>query len=180
MKQLYHSIRSLRLLLAIIPLFLTTTPGLFAEEASSSSMDYPQIVYSIESLGLDGAGGMDELGQASLLSDLHKYFGYGAVALGAAAGIFNPALAEDDIHKVLGAGAAAMSAATLGLGFAAHYDEIGTEPAWNSNLIHTILGISGGTLMIAAPFLADTDIHPFVGGAGVVLMGTGVVWKLAF
>ena len=155
--------------------------SLFAEEVSLlDAPGYKVIVFSADSLGPGGSSGLDELGQNSLLSDLHKYFGYGAVVLGAAAGIFNPGVAEDDIHTVLGAGAAALSAGTLGLGFAAHYDEIGTEPAWNSNLIHTILGITGGTLMIAAPFLADSDIHPIVGGAGVVLMGTGIVWKLAF
>ncbi len=181
MKQIQCFIIEIRIPLIVLLAILILSASLSAEEQLlQSAPSNSQIVFSIESLGLEGSSLSDELGQASLLSDLHKYFGYAAVVMGAAAGIFNPAVADEDIHGVLGGGAAALSAATLGLGFAAHYDEIGTEPAWNSNLVHTIFGITGGTLMIIAPFISHSDLHPIVGGTGVVLMGTGIVWKLAF
>jgi hypothetical protein len=128
----------------------------------------------------DGASEMDNLEMYSKLSTLHAVFGYAAVLTGLATGVFRPSVAGEDVHAALGYTAAGLSAATLGLGYAAHRNDVSVKDGLSSNLVHAALGITGGAMMVAAPFLAPSDAHKAVGMGGVFFMGLSILGKWVY
>jgi len=124
--------------------------------------------------------GMDSLQIRSGLSALHAFLGFATFGLGVTTGILNPEVVSEDLHGTLGTVAAGMAAATLATGFAAHYDEIGPGFGFSSKNIHTLLGISGATMMMITPFIAPAEAHQALGMMGTGLMGLSIAWKLVF
>lgn len=122
----------------------------------------------------------DELERYSRLSTIHDILGYTTVALGILTGILNPNIVDDSLHEALGYVSAGMSAVTLGFGFAAHHDQLNLDSGLNSNVVHAVLGISGGVMMMLAPFLAPDDAHAALGILGTGTMGLSIFTKLVF
>lgn len=123
---------------------------------------------------------MDSFNVTSPTATIHNILGYTTVAMGLLTGILNPGLVGEDVHLALGYSSSALAAATLGFGFISHIKDIDLTSGLNSNNIHMILGIAGGSMMIIAPFLAPGDAHKVLGELGTLTMGVSIVGKLVF
>lgn len=115
-----------------------------------------------------------------VLSAIHLGLGYATVAAGFATGIFNPSVVDKQVHVTLGYTSAGLAATTMAFGALAHYGEVGPGFKWSANNIHALMGITGGTMMVIAPFIAPSGAHKVVGMTGATLMGASVVWKLVY
>ena len=155
-------------------------PGILFGQDAASVMTLP--AYSVtEALA---ANGVDPLEASARTSKLHSYLGYATILAGIAAIATGPERDDGEsegnvgLHSAFAYSSAALGAATIGAGFWAHKGEVVGSGASMVNIIHATLGIAGGTMMIAAPFLAPADIHKVLGEAGAALMGASVVWSL--
>ena len=115
-----------------------------------------------------------------VLSKIHVVLGYSTVAVGLATGIFNPERSGKAVHQTLAYTSAGLAATTMLFGYLAHRDDVGPAYGGSSNNVHMILGITGGTMMIIAPFLAPGTAHKVVGELGALTMGAGIVLKIVF
>lgn len=116
----------------------------------------------------------------SISSSMHKYLGYATVFTGLLTGILSPEVVSEDLHKTLAITSSGLAAATMTFGFIAHIKDMEIDSGFDSNNIHAILGITGGVMMIAAPFTAPGEIHQVLGELGALTMGISIVGKLVF
>lgn len=113
------------------------------------------------------------------LQQTHLILGWTTVGVSLLTGITARPLKGNQIHELMGYSAAGLAASTLVTGFLGHWDEIGTDGS-SSNNIHTILGIVGGGLIAATPFLAPGHAHAEAGIIGTLLMGGAITWTYVF
>jgi hypothetical protein len=119
--------------------------------------------------------------QDPLLSNVHLSLGIATLASGLATGIFNGTWVDVKIHRTLGYTTAGLALSTMILGAWAHWGEVGTNASiTDTKNIHALLGVLGGSMMVAAPFVAPADAHRVLGVGGELLMGFAVAWKFAY
>ncbi|MBB6479373.1 hypothetical protein [Spirochaeta isovalerica] len=123
---------------------------------------------------------LDSFDVTSPTATVHNILGYSTVALGLLTGVLNPEVVGESLHQALGYTSAGMAAATIGFGFISHIKDIDMSSGLNSNSIHMILGLAGGTMMMIAPFVAPGDAHKALGELGAATMGLSIVGKLVF
>ena len=165
------------LLLALLP-----TAGFSLDRETgvvpvAEPLELSELFVQPEGLGWGNDG--DNLALYSRLSTVHKFLGYSAVLAGISAGIFNPAVVNKSTHTTLGAGAAALSAATMGMGFVVYSGVFSPDDGVDSNMVHAILGITGGTMMVITPLLGGTA-HKVVGITGTAVMGLSFAAKWVY
>lgn len=163
-------------LIAIVCLLFSAT---FAQTAPDSSSIDPLALTPQDTASLLVVDAVVRPERNTVLDKIHATTGWAAVGMGVLTGITAGAMKGNTAHKAMGYSAAALAASTMGSGFAAHYGDIGTS-ASSSNNIHTLLGIVGGGLMVATPFVAPEEAHIATGSLGTVLMAAAVSWKLVF
>jgi hypothetical protein len=120
---------------------------------------------------------------------VHWLLGVATLASGVATGL-TAGEADDDgggsLHHTLGYTTAGIAAATLLTGLWAHWGDVGVADGASPQNIHALLGITGGLLMVATPFVADMGGgeegggHAALGVTGGLLMGISVIWPLVF
>lgn len=174
MKQTTRIFLTVTVILVLVPAFLA------AQEVRYDAIRYDSPVRVLPQNYRLVSPGMDSLQIRSGLSALHAFLGFATFGLGVTTGILNPEVVSEDIHGTIGTVAAGMAAATLAAGFAAHYDEIGPGFGFSSKNVHTLLGISGATMMMITPFIAPAEAHQALGMMGTGLMGLSIAWKLVF
>ena len=146
-----------------------------AEAQEIFRMDYsPAVLFSAQDSNLDS------FDVKSPTSRIHNILGYSTVALGLLTGVLNPEVVGEDVHQALGYTSAGLAAATIGFGFISHIKDIDMSSGLNSNSIHMILGLAGGTMMMIAPFIAPEDAHKVLGELGTATMGLSILGKLVF
>ncbi len=163
-------------LIAIVCLLVSAT---FAQTAPDSASTDPLALTPQDTASLVIVDAVARPERNSVLDKIHATTGWATVGMGVLTGITAGAMKGNTAHKAMGYSAAALAAMTLGNGFAAHYGDIGTS-ASSSNNIHTFLGILGGGLMVATPFVAPKEAHIATGSLGTALMAAAVSWKLVF
>jgi len=142
--------------------------------AQELSQDFPVIFTASDTMNLRG------FEVKSTTATIHKVLGYTTIAVGFLTGLLNPDVAGKDVHQALGYSSAALSAATMGFGYLAHRNDIDMSSGLSSNNVHMVLGITGGTMMMIAPFLAPGDAHKALGELGALTMGLSVVGKIVY
>ncbi len=171
--------------LLVLPLFLVTAQDrdnfvLLSREAPYSAPAGTEL--QLTGNGMNG----DDLMLRFRLNQFHKIAGYTTLALGLLTGLTAPdddeGEGDDDagLHGTLGIATAGMSALTMGLGYAAHRGEVRRGQMSLGDGLHAALGITGGAMMIAAPFFAPSDAHKILGEAGWAAMGIAVGWELIY
>ena len=150
------------------------------ESGTAGTAAKDPLTFSLTPLQAPAGSSVSGLELRSPLSDLHAGLGFATVAVGLATGLLNPETAGRNVHETLGYTSAGMAAATMLFGFLAHYRDIDSGSGLNSNNIHVLLGIAGGTMMIITPFLAPSDTHKALGELGALTMGLSVGWKILY
>ncbi|MDA3937793.1 MAG: hypothetical protein PF693_00590 [Spirochaetia bacterium] len=170
-----------KLLAVIMVIILMSIPGLCSAGESTSPQSADKLFLYSHSKAMEALSfSMDTLEINYPLSSLHKGLGYATVAMGMLTGILNPENVGENLHQTLGYTTAGFAFATMAAGFIAHYRDIDLQSGWSSNNIHTILGITGGVMMMIAPFLAPGDAHQVLGELGALTMGISIVGKLVY
>ena len=116
---------------------------------------------------------------------LHWVLGLATVLAGGITGLMGEEGEDDEgsAHHVMGYVSAGLAAATLATGFWAHHGDVGPSDGLSPANVHALLGIAGGIMMAATPFVADFgggEAHAALGIGGGLLMGIAVVWPLVF
>ena len=173
---------TLRFTLMVPLIFSLAAPLIRAAETARPvfSPETTDLGFSLPSFKAGSAPGMSGLEISSPLSGLHKGLGYTTVAMGLLTGLLNPEVVGYDLHHSLGLASAGLAAATMGVGFLSHYRDVSIRSGFNSNNIHALLGITGGAMMILAPFIAPAEGHQVLGELGALTMGLSIVGKLVF
>ncbi len=162
------------ILLTLLPVFGFSQVPETGVMPVTETLEVSELFVQPEGFGWGNDG--DNLALYSTLGTIHKVLGYSAVLAGISAGVFNPAVVSKSIHTTLGAGAAALSAATMGMGFVVYSGVFSPDDGVDSNMVHAILGITGGTMMVITPLLGGTA-HKVVGITGTAVMGLSVAAK---
>lgn len=171
MKRTLYGICVMVLLLSIMP------TSLFAQASNNEA--------SVDDNSFIGFEGFREYIQGpdgyQLLSTAHDVLGYSAVLLGATAGLLNPEWwdIDDDIHGVIGGAATTAAVLNIGVGvlnFGNRFTVLQGESMFSLDNLHIIMGVAGGVLMLLASVTGDeSDLHPYIAGTGVGLMGASIL-----
>jgi len=159
---------------AVAVFILMMTVSVSWVSAQDSNQDFPEIFTASDTMTMQG------FEVKSTTATLHKVLGYTTIATGLLTGVLNPGVVGEGVHGTLGYTSAALAAATMGFGYLAHRNDIDMSSGMNSNNVHMVLGIAGGTMMIIAPFIAPGGAHKVVGELGALTMAVSVVGKIVY
>lgn len=117
-----------------------------------------------------------------VVSVLHNTFGYTSLGFALATGLLNPELVPaipTAMHASFGYTAAGFAAGALATGAIVHANALNPESAEDPiDFVHAMLGVGGGALIVAAPFLAPGDVHELIGILGTSAMGFSILLQI--
>lgn len=160
-----------KILVILLSFVVILPPSLFAQELSTITEEKRPLLdlTPIQEYLMSPDG-------YELLSTTHDILGYSAVLIGLTAGLLPPDLIDDDLHKALGYTASAAAAMNIGVGFLNYGNRLDiSESLFTIDNIHIVMGIAGGMLMVLGSLFGDSDAHPYMVGAGTVMMGGAIL-----
>ncbi len=187
-------------------LLLVSYPGIpIAETLASSALESRLAGSSLPELGAP-VSRMDSVtipgiaARNKFADTVHWLLGLATVVAGGVTGALGAEAGDDgegdggseggggSLHHTMGYATAGLAAATLLSGLWAHHGDIGPADGFSAANVHALLGIAGGLMMVATPFVADAGGggedggggHAALGMGGELLMGIAVVWPLVF
>lgn len=112
---------------------------------------------------------------------LHKILGFSAVVCGITTAILNQQNTSETLDKSFEISTASLALLSMTTGVISHWDEISPKKnKFSYKHVHAILGIAGGYMLIAAPFITNEKAQNIVGISGTVGLGASLTLAVIF
>ncbi len=176
-----------------IPIAETLPLALESRLSGQALPDFGPPASRMDSVTIPGIAARNKLADTA-----HWLLGAATVVAGGVTGLLGSEAGDDgeggggggggSLHHTFGYVTAGLAAATLLSGLWAHHGDVGVSDGLSAANVHALLGITGGLMIVATPFVADAGGggddggggHAALGMGGELLMGIAVVWPLVF